>query len=123
MFLKAIDPSSCNNGTTEFKSIYETLIKNKLSTISAQSTILFDLWRLTRNTIHNNGVYFHRNKISESLVYNGNTYQFEIGKPINFVTWDFIIEISNNLLLLIENIVLDPMIISLKIEITDPFSR
>lgn len=59
LLLKALDSSACSHGTSNFKSIYECLLRSKLSQYSVDSVDLLDLLRLVRNSVHNNGVYFH----------------------------------------------------------------
>jgi hypothetical protein len=56
IFVKTIDPSACAGGTAEFKNIYAFLFA-RFGLQKWES--LLDLLRCVRNTIHNNGVYFH----------------------------------------------------------------
>ena len=123
LILKAINSQACNNGTAAFKSIYECLLRSKLSQYPKESVELLDLLRLNRNTIHNNGVYFHKSGNNESVTYDGTTYDFKIGKPVDFVTWDFIIEISEDILDLLDKIVRDQNVASINQTINDPFSH
>lgn len=94
IFVKSLDPTACNNGTSEFKNIYSYLLKRL--NLQSQENML-DLLRLIRNTIHNNGVYFHKNGNNESISYKGKSYDFNIGNRISFVTWDFIFEIMKDI--------------------------
>lgn len=94
IFLKQLDPSACNNGTAEFKSIYSSLLRRL--NLQHQENLL-DLLRLIRNSIHNNGVYFHKSGVNETVTYKGKKYTFEIGKPITFVTWEFIFEVIEDI--------------------------
>lgn len=115
-YVKSLDSTACNNGTAEFKSIYSWLLKR----VNLQNhENLLDLLRLIRNTIHNNGVYFHKSGISETITYNAKIYNFNIGQPIDFVTWDFIFEVIEKVEELIVNIVKTNEISSI-IQIIDP---
>lgn len=78
-FLKALDSHACSNGTADFKSIYSCLL-SKLDLKKYEP--LLDLLRCFRNTVHNNGVYFHRSGSGETVVYKGEKYEFIIGKGI-----------------------------------------
>ena len=90
LIAKALDPTACNNGTSEFKSIYSWLLKRlKLQKWEP----LLDLMRCIRNTTHNNGVYFHQSGKDEIIEYNQAKYIFVIGAPIKFTTWDFFFDI------------------------------
>ena len=50
---------------------------------------LIKLLRLSRNTIHNNGVYYHKSGKDDSVVYKGQTYNFIQGKATMFGIWPF----------------------------------
>ncbi len=118
LYVKTLDPTACSNGTAEFKSIYSYLLK-RLNLQSHEN--ILDLLRLVRNTIHNNGVYFHKNGNDEIVIYKGIVYHFNIGTAISFVTWDFVFEIIKDL----EDVIVDVIKskeISDIIEIQDPFA-
>jgi len=117
-YVKSLDSTACNDGTAEFKSIYSWLLKR----VNLQNhENLLDLLRLIRNTIHNNGVYFHKCGISETVTYNDKVYNFNIGQPVDFVTWDFIFEVMKEVEELIVNIVKTNKISSI-IQIIDPYA-
>jgi len=119
IYVKSLDASACNNGTAEFKSIYSWLLKR--TNLQGHENLL-DLWRLIRNTIHNNGVYFHKSGLNESVTYKGINYDFNIGIPVDFVTWDFIFEVMSD----IENLIIDVVKsneISVISQINDPFAK
>jgi len=94
IYVKNLDPTACNNGTSEFKSIYSYLL-NRIG-LKNHETML-DLLRLIRNTIHNNGVYYHKSAKNESVIYKNTTYDFVIGQKIPFVTWDFLFEVCEDI--------------------------
>lgn len=123
LFLRSIDPSACNGGTAEFKSIYECLFRSKLSVAPADGIALLDLLRFVRNTIHNNGVYFHKSGNDASVAWDGETFQFKHGKPVDFVTWEFMMRISEALRLLLREVVEAPEVRAISMQIDDPFSR
>lgn len=56
-----------------------------------------DLLRCIRNTIHNNGVYFHRSGNNETITYKGVNYSFVIGLPVDFVNWEFLISMMKDI--------------------------
>ena len=73
---------------------------------------LLDIARVIRNTIHNNGVYFHKSGNNETLSYKGRCYCFKHGKPVDEVgNWPFIIEIISDLVSLVIDVVRDSNII------------
>lgn len=123
IFLRAIDPAACNGGMAEFKSIYECLFKSKLSAIPTDGIELLDLLRLVRNTIHNNGVYFHPSGNDASITWSAETFEFKQGAPVDFVTWEFLIRVSEALRQLLREVVEDTNLKGISAEINDPFSR
>ena len=123
LFLRALDPVACNSGMAEFKSIYECLFKSKLSTIPSDGIALLDLLRLVRNTIHNNGVYFNPSGNDASITWNGETFVFKQGAPVDFVTWEFLIRVSEALRQLLREVVEDINLKGISAEINDPSSR
>lgn len=122
VFLRAIDSTACNNGTAQFKSIYECLLRSKLSAYPPESIELLDLLRLIRNTVHNNGVYFHRTRVSEAVVWQGKKYEFRHGLPVDFTKWDFCLEISDEVRKLLGTVANDPNLKAAKKPIMDPFA-
>lgn len=123
VLLRAVDSSACSQGTSEFKSVYECLIKSKLVTTPAGAIDLLDLLRFIRNTVHNNGVFFNRAGTDEQIVYNGNTYRFLYGKAVDFVTWDFIISVAQDLVDLAVAVVSDASVAEIAGTIQDPFAQ
>lgn len=123
LFLRALDPAACNGGMAEFKSIYECLFNSKLAVNPAGGIALLDLMRLVRNTIHNNGVYFSPRGVDAQLTWNGRTYEFKQGKPVDFLTWETLFQLSDALHSLLRQIVEDVNLQRVTTEITDPFSH
>lgn len=121
--LRALDPVACNGGTAEFKSIYECLFSSNLSKAPAGGAELLDLLRLVRNTVHNNGVYFSPQGAAVTLNWQGKTFEFKQGVAVDFVTWEFLIIVSDSLRALLLEIVEDANLRNVKGEITDPFSN
>lgn len=122
LFLRALDSTACNGGMAEFKSIYECLFRSKLSAIPADGVPLLDLLRLVRNTIHNNGVYFHPSGNDASVTWDGEQFEFKQGTPVDFVTWWFLVRVSHALRQLLRTVVEDANLKGITAEINDPFS-
>jgi hypothetical protein len=118
LILKALDPNVCSGGTAEFKGIYSCLL-TRLGLNKWE--VLLDLLRNIRNTIHNNGVYFHRSGRNETVSYNGNTYSFDIGKPVDFVTWDFLLDLLNDIDKMFVEVVSHRDVVAISM-IIDPFA-
>ena len=117
LFVKTIDPKACAGGTSEFKNIYSFFL-TRLGLSKFEH--LLDLLRLIRNTVHNNGVYFHRSNIDETVTYQRKKYFFRIGKPVDFVNWRFLLSLMpdvRNLLIA----VVESRQISRAVKILDPF--
>lgn len=122
LLLRAFDSSACRGGTSNFKSIYECLLKSKLSQCPTDSVELLDLLRLVRNSVHNNGVYFDRTGQDDAVTWKGNIYNFRHERPVDFVNWDFCVTVADNVRMLMRNVVEDPNVHAIDRQILDPFS-
>lgn len=69
-----------------FHTIYKRLLK---LTHCAPSEDLFEVMRLTRNTIHTNGVYRPQSLKNQTVSYGGRTFTFEVGKILAWMGDDF----------------------------------
>lgn len=103
IFVRALDSSACKGGLADFKNIYEWLLK-KLN-LQQNNTDLLDLLRNIRNTMHNNGLFIPTNGQNQSVKYHGITYNFEVGKPNNFVTTELVVGFIPDFLNLVEKVV------------------
>ncbi|HEX9927285.1 MAG TPA: hypothetical protein VGB02_01950 [Pyrinomonadaceae bacterium] len=121
LYLRAIDPTVCNGSTGNFQNIY-TALKSRLTAFPSDGDELIKLLRLTRNTIHNNGVYFDKNANNDQVTYKSVTYNFNHGKVIKFVTWEWLIEMLDDARQMLMGIILDANIIGITDEIEDPFN-
>lgn len=116
-FLRAIDPKACNNATNSFQSIYKCLLGPKcLNFIDVERTSaieLLNLSRMIRNLIHNSGTFFSDNGQNETLSYKGRTYFFCYEKPVNFMYWALVIEITDDIRQLLIKAISHPKIKSI----------
>jgi hypothetical protein len=88
-YCREISPGKFNNAAGSFRSIYEHLLsKNKLN--FPNYIPLLDLWRLMRNTKHNNGIFYPDNQKDSKVLYQGLIYKFVVGKVPQFLTWDLL---------------------------------
>jgi hypothetical protein len=95
-FLRALDPDAASAARGEYKNVYEALFRTHLRAPEDDLTLL-DLLRLVRNTIHNEGVHRPRGIGRTDVVFRGVSYSFEDEKPIEFVTWGFVLDRLENL--------------------------
>lgn len=119
LFLRGLDPGACNRGTAEFKSVYECLFRNKLSTVPYEGIELLELFRLVRNTVHNNGVYFHKTQSDARVTWDGETFEFKHGQPVSFANIEFLIRISGALRRLLREVIEDPSLRAVTAQIND----
>ena len=78
---RAIDSNANSGGTAPFKNIYTWLFAR---TDQRGFEGLLDLLRSVRNTIHNNGVFLHKDETNLEVKYQEVEYYFEHGKQIDF---------------------------------------
>lgn len=105
VILRALDPVACNGGTAEFKSVYDCLLRSKLVPPCLDDVELLDFARTLRNTVHNNGVYYHRQGTEVDLKYRGRLYSFRQGRPIEFADWELVIQLVDDLIGVLERVV------------------
>lgn len=60
---------------------------------------VFDFLRLIRNTLHSNGMHFPlgKNDSNARIEYRGTIYEFRDEQRLDFVTWDLLFDIANDL--------------------------
>jgi len=116
IFDRAIDPEACNQGKANFASISDFLLKR---TDTEKYKPLLELFRLIRNTSHNNGIYLPEREGNRSITWKGTEYLFEEGKSVLFVTMPFLIELSKDLREMLVDIVESKNLSNIQ-EILDP---
>jgi len=97
------DPARFGIGASgSFYGIYQRLLK---LTACRQYEDLFEVMRLTRNTIHTNGVYRPEKPKKRTIIFAGRTFTFEVGKILAWMGDDFPEWIAKELSLAIQCIV------------------
>lgn len=124
IFLRAIDPIACDNGSGPFINIYGSLLDNQhlnfQDTERDAAIELLNLSRLLRNLNHNSGVYFSKNGIDETTDYKEKIYKFEHNKLVNFVYWELLIDLADEIHQLLVTVINHPKIVSIP-NIQDPY--
>ena len=120
--LRALDADACNRGTAEFKSIYDCLFSSKLAEDLRDEIPTLDLLRHVRNTVHNNGVYFHKKEQDQTVVWREAEYAFRHGVAVDFVTWDLLLDLTDSLREVLVRVLSDKHLRNIEEEIRDPFS-
>jgi hypothetical protein len=99
--INLLHPSFDVNISKSFKKIYdEYLYKLSLDNLIP----LFDITRLIRNTMHNNGTFVSRNGKNQTIIWKDKEYCFIHKKAIDFFTDDEFFNILEDLILSIEKI-------------------
>ena len=122
VFLRAIDPAAQSGAAAEFKRVYDDLLLRRLSAAKPTAVELLDMAARIRNTVHNNGVYFHKSGLDVTQHYKGRSYDFRHGKPVEFAGWPLLLEITSDLGSVVADIARDPSIVGIGGEILDPSS-
>jgi len=121
ILLRKLDPGAANFSTEDIEAVFRALCK-RITAKPSNADELMKLLRLIRNTVHNNGVFFPKNQKDDQVIYKGVTYHFIVGKPVSFVTWEFLIERLEDVLQLLIQVIHHPNIIGITDEIPDPFN-
>jgi hypothetical protein len=123
IFLRQLDPSAANGAKDNFDSVYNCL-KKKLKPSLDNSEDLVNLLRESRNTIHNNSAYFNKKSNNDlQITYKGKIYDLKHGKPIDFVSWEWLFEMLEDVLELFLKLIYNPQIVGITSQIVDPFSK
>lgn len=122
VFMRAIDAGAHAGASVEFKRVYDDLLLKRLVTPTPGHVELLDTVARIRNTIHNNGVYFHKSGRDAHQAYRGQTYKFIHGKPVEVGGWPLLLSIADDLLSLMRDVVRDPSIAGIAGNIVDPGS-
>ncbi len=124
IFLRAVDPTACKGATTTFDSIHKSLLGSKQLNFPAAdrqaAEELLEMIRLVRNLIHNDGVYFDEDGNGKTITYQEVQYQFYHGKPVDFISWDLLLTLAEDIRRLLIQVVSHPKI-AVQSEVTDPF--
>lgn len=125
IFLRTLDPTACKNGTGPFKSIFEHLLGPKQLNLPAQdrndAIELLNFVRVIRNLIHSGSVYFADDGKDTTLNYRGKTYTLRHGYPADFVYWELLLTLADDIRQLMVKIVYHPKLASIP-QITDPYA-
>jgi hypothetical protein len=116
--VRVVYPNKYNDGRGDLTQIYQALLSTNFSCYKD----LLELFRLSRNTSHNNGVYFPVIKGDNRVVtYNDVSYYFKDGKMVQFgdLAEIMFFEITPGLLNMINDIVNSPDV-SKQSQIIDP---
>ena len=118
--LRKIDPAAASGATESIEGVFGALV-SRIGNKPADSDELLKLLRLSRNSIHNNGVFYPKNQTNDQVIYKGSTYDFNHGEPIKFVNWNFLIDRFDDVRQLVTAVILNPKIIGISDEILDLF--
>lgn len=110
--VRAVDPTACDSGSGEFKSIYEWLFKRLQSPSfdRGEAIAFMDLYRNVRNTIHNNGHFYSKTGQNQTVVWRGTRYEFVHGQVPAFIGWDVNCRLLEELVVLNESVMSDLLI-------------
>ena len=85
---------------------------------------VFDFLRLIRNTLHSNGMHYPQSAKEKdiTIIYKDKPYRFIDGERINFVTWDLLFDITNDMRALLFHLSNNKTIREVKVLIPDPYA-
>jgi hypothetical protein len=107
LILNQLNPT---NKASKFATICDSLFRPTnpfLSNAPADCEPTMKLLRLIRNTVHTSWAYFPDHGKDETVVFKGVTYQFVVQKPLNFISWDLVGEISESVLQIVVRVMRD----------------
>ena len=84
--VRRVEPTACRGGTANFQRVY-SWVTARAERTSADP--LFNLLRMVRNTIHNNGSFYSPDGKDESVIHDGKSFVFRHGCAADFRDWGF----------------------------------
>lgn len=118
--LRKIDPAAASGATESIEGVFGALM-SRIGNKPADSDELLKMLRISRNSIHNNGVFYPKDQTNDQVIYKGSTYDFTHGEPIKFVNWNFLIDRLDDVRQLVTEVILNPKIIGISDAIPDMF--
>ncbi|WP_424962619.1 hypothetical protein [Ekhidna sp.] len=89
-------------GVQSFKVVYDEYLKE----LNLETEIpLFDLMRLLRNAVHNNGIFIHPRGRDREITWDSKTYQFKHQQLIDFISTEFLFYIYEEMIHSVNRIV------------------
>ena len=126
IFLRALDPTACKNGTDSFESIYQHLLGPKqlnLPTKDRSEAIeLLNFVRVIRNLIHSGSVYSTADGRDKLMHYRGKIYTLHYGYPADFVYWELLLTLADDIRQLMVKVVTHPNLAKIP-QIIDPYAE
>jgi hypothetical protein len=113
LILNQLDPT---NKTLNFASTCQSLFRASnahLQNIPTDWGPTINLLRLILNTVHNVGAYFPDSGKNTTVVFKGKKYEFIVGRPLDFISWDLLGEISESLFQILIAVVRDANVVRL----------
>ncbi len=104
-----------------FHNVYLCLLGKHIGFTDGGHIALLDLLRHVRNLIHNNGVYFHKTKPTDSVTWRGKTYHLREGVKVG-ISWELMANVAAGLGKLLVDVVLHPKLEAYTEVIQDPIS-
>jgi len=120
--LRKIDPAAANNATADIGGVFRALC-SRIGNPPTESEELVELLRLSRNTIHSNGVFYPRNQQDADVTYKSKTYHFTHTKPVDFLSWNFLIDRLDDVRELFTSVISNANIHGIADEIPDLFAQ
>jgi hypothetical protein len=120
--LRKIDPSAANSATADITGVFRALC-SRIGYMPTESEELLKLLRLSRNTIHSNGVFYPESQHDDQVTYKGTTYNFTHTEPVKFLNWKFLIDRLDDVRELFTAVITNSNIIGIADEIPDLFNE
>ncbi len=119
IILRQLDPL---NSASNFQSVYRSLLRQSrpyMTTVPSGWEDTLELLRLMRNTVHNSWIHYPETGVAATVVFKGKTYNFIVGKKLDFVSWDLMVELSRDVVRIVVEVMRDPRVLGLP-PIPDP---
>ncbi|QPC48230.1 hypothetical protein [Mangrovibacillus cuniculi] len=104
--IRAIAKELSMDWKSPYYKLYNNLFTNVLGGTANSNYIrameLFNICRVSRNTIHNNGVHVNQ---TETFSFLGGNYTFTEGSVVSFINWDFFFSMIGEIIIVLDLLV------------------
>ena len=109
-----VDPVACKGraGRASFYSVYSDLLSR--TSLERQQPV-FNLLRLSRNTLHTNGVFRPVDGKDARVAFRGQTFEFRVGQRVGFLSLGLLLPLTEDVAVATYEIVTRPPVVGLRV--------
>jgi hypothetical protein len=96
-YIRKTDPNILNNAKASFWKIRDHFFDNYVFNNHQKYISALKLIASIRNSFHNDGLFYPYDDNDLEIKYRGDTFLFEVGKPVSFAEWKLLTDITEEI--------------------------